>query len=243
MLFHLGRYLLLLRNLFRTPEKFGEYWDRSFREMNAMGVGSLVIVVITSAFIGAVTTIQTAYQLTSALIPEDTIGMVVSESTLLELAPTVICLVLAGKIGSSIASEIGTMRVTEQIEALEVMGVNAPAYLIMPKIISAAFIFPFLIVVAAVTAIAAGVAAGQFTGEVTATDFISGAREVFRPYDVSFMLIKSLCFGFIITTISAYQGYYTKGGALEVGTASTRAVVYSCVTILFADYILAQLLL
>ena len=192
---------------------------------------------------GAVATVQTAFQLTSAYIPKSIIGSIVVATTLLEIAPTVISLVLAGKVGSNIASELGTMRVTEQIDALEVMGINSAAYLIMPKIASSLLMVPLLVVVSAFLQIFGGIVAGHLSGAVTAADFILGAREYFDPYQVTFMCVKATTFGYIISSISAYQGYFTNGGALEVGQASTRAVVYSCIIILLADYVLANLLL
>lgn len=243
LLYHFGNYLVLIRSFFRSPEKFSVYWQLILHESNSIGVGSLVIVVIISLFIGAVTTVQTAYQLETPLIPKSVIGATVAASSLLELAPTITSLVLAGKVGSSIASQLGTMRVTEQIDALEVMGINSSSYLIMPKIISALFTFPMLVIIAAFLQILGGMVAGDATGEVSSTYFIQGIREYFDPFYVRFMIYKALTFGFIISSVSSYHGFFTRGGALEVGESSTRAVVYSCIIILFADYVLAQIML
>lgn len=243
MLHHLGKYLTLIGSFFRSPEKLSVYWQLFLTECNSIGVGSVLIVVLVSLFIGAVMTVQTAYQLESPFLPKSLIGTTVSNGSLLELAPTVTSLVLAGKVGSAIASQLGTMRVTEQIDALEVMGINSGSYLIMPKILASLVVFPALIVLAGFLQIFGGLVAGQLTGEVAAADFLQGAQEYFLPFYVHFMMIKAVCFGFIISSISSYQGYYVKGGALEVGEASTRAVVFSCIVLLLTDYMLAQLLL
>lgn len=241
--FHFGRYLLLLRQLFKKPENYRMYRDELFRQMVAIGINSLGIVVIISVFMGAVTTVQTAYQLVSGLVSRTIIGAIVSDSSILELGPTITSLVLAGKIGSSISSEIGTMRVTEQIDALEIMGVNAPGYLISPKILAAIFTIPMLIILAISLSIGGGIFVGDLTGILSSQQFIEGARSSFLPFNVFFSLTKAFTFAFIISSVSAYQGYYTTGGSLEVGQASTRAVVYSCILILLSDYLLAQLLL
>lgn len=242
-IYQLGRYVLFLRSMFSKPEKTKIFVNQVFIEMNNIGIGSLPIVAIISVFIGAVTTVQTAYQLVSPLVPASIIGQIVSDSSILELSPTIMSLVLAGKVGSHIASEIGTMRVTEQIDALEVMGINASGYLILPKIIAALLMFPMLNIISITLSIWGGITAGELTGALSQEEFLFGARETFKGFVVFFSVLKAFSFAFIITSISAYQGFYTHGGALEVGASSTRAVVYSCVMVLFADYILAQLLL
>ncbi len=241
--YHFGKYIMLLKSLFVKPEKFSLYWKETVRQMSEIGIGSLGIVAIISLFIGGVTTVQTAYQLTTALIPKSIIGSIVSDSTILELAPTITCLVLAGKIGSSVASELGSMRITEQIDALKIMGVNTSGYLIGPKIVAALTVIPCLIIIAAFLGIYGGLMAGTLTGILSAEDFVSGARETFRPFNIVLCMIKAFTFAFIITSVSAYQGYYTVGGSLEVGQSSTRAVVYCCILILFSDYMIAELLL
>ncbi len=241
--YHFGRYLLLIKGLFGKPEKFSIYWKETLTQMNQIGVGSVVIVAIISVFVGAVTTVQTAYQLVSPLLPNSVIGTIVVESTILELAPTITCLVLAGKVGSNIASELATMRVTEQIDALEVMGVNAPMFLIGPKVLAALFIIPVLIIIAAFLGITGGLIAGVLSETLTQEEFMVGARETFKPFSVFLLVVKSVTYAFIISSVSAYQGYNTRGGALEVGIASTTSVVYSCILILLSDYLIAELLL
>lgn len=219
------------------------YRKEAFRQMVAIGIGSISIVFIISIFMGAVTTVQTAYQLVSGLVPRSIIGSIVSDSTILELAPTITSLVLAGKIGSSVASEIGTMRVTEQIDALEIMGVNASGYLIAPKVIAALITIPLLIILSMSLSIFGGMMIGEFTGILPKDTFLEGARLTFKGFNVVFSLIKAFTYAFFITSISSYQGYYTSGGSLEVGVSSTKAVVYSCIVILLSDYLLAQLIL
>jgi len=243
LFYHFGRYLVLLGSFFKSPEKFSVYWTLFLEECNLIGVGSVLIVALISVFIGAVTTVQTAYQLESPLFPDSLIGTTVANSSLLELAPTITSLVLAGKVGSAIASHLGTMRVTEQVDALEVMGINSATYLILPKIAAAVFCFPILVTFACFLQMAGGMVAGDLSGEVPAREFLMGAQEYFLPFYVTFMLLKATSFGFIIASISAYQGYHTYGGALEVGQSSTRAVVFSCIILLLTDYVLAQILL
>ena len=240
---HFGKYLLFLASMFSKPEKFKVYWQRTMVEMNNIGIGSLVIVVIIAVFQGAVTTLQIAYQLISPLVANPVIGSIVSDSSMLELAPTITCLVLAGKVGSHIASEIGTMRVSEQIDALEVMGINASGFLAMPKIMAGIIVIPLLVIVSIFLSNLGGILAGDLSGILTANEFIQGARESFIPYNLFFSLLKSFTYAFLITSISSYQGFYTSGGALEVGSSSTKAVVYSAVMILFSDYLLAELFL
>jgi phospholipid/cholesterol/gamma-HCH transport system permease protein len=242
-LHHFGRYLLLLKRTIAKPEKTSIYWREVAQQMVDIGIGSVAIVIIVSVFLGAVITVQTAFQLTTPLIPDSTIGSIVTNSSILEMAPTVVCLILAGKVGSNVASEIGTMRISEQIDALEIMGVNAAAYLIMPKIIAAVVMIPCLVVISGFLCVLSGLAVGHITGIVSAQDFMAGATGYFIPFTVTFALIKAFTFGFIISSVAAYYGYYTEGGALEVGRASTRAVVVCCVLILLADYVLAQVLL
>lgn len=229
--------------MFVKPEKIKVYLKRTMDEMYNIGIGSLPIVAIISFFVGAVTTVQTAYQIVNPLIDNSIIGAIVAESTILELGPTITCLVLAGKVGSHIASELGTMRVSEQIDALEVMGVNATAYLAGPKIIAGFIMIPCLIIIADFLSIYGGYLAGGLSGILTNEEFITGAREAFRTKTLVFSMIKTFTFALIITSVSSYEGFYTKGGALEVGESSTRAVVRSCIFILFADYLLAELIL
>ncbi len=239
----LGSFLLMCRQLVVQREKFTVYWEATMREAVSMGVGSVLIVVIISVFVGAVSTVQTAYQLFDGLIPKSAIGNIVSASAILEFAPTITSLVLAGKIGSSIASQLGTMRVSEQIDALEVMGINSASFLILPKIIAAALVFPLLVIIACFLIHVGGIFAGDLQGLVTSYEFAEGARGAYEGYQVFFMLVKSVTFGLLISAIGSFQGYRVSGGALEVGEASTRAVVQSCIAVLIADFLLANYLL
>jgi len=243
MFFELGRYLLFMRDMFSSPEKTKVFFQKVLHEMNNIGVGSVGIVAVISVFVGAVTTVQTAYQLVSPWIPLKTIGMIVSDSSLLELAPTITCLVLAGKVGANIASEVGNMRVTEQIDALEVMGINSVGFLGLPKLIAGLIMIPFLIIIANALMITGGMIAAKMTNIVPTNEFIQGARETFKLFTLTVSMVKSIVFAFIITTVSTYEGYFTAGGALEVGEAGTRAVTRACVLILFSDFIIAKLML
>ena len=238
-----GKYLILLSTLFINRERFGIYVKLIIDECILIGIDSVFIVVIVSSFIGAVTAVQTAYNLVSPLVPLYIIGTIVRDMTVLELAPTITCVVLAGKVGSNIAGGLGTMRITEQVDALEVMGINSSSYLILPKILAALITFPLLVIVAAFLSIYGGYLAAILTGALTEKEYIYGIRYQFNQYNVTFAMVKSVVFAFLISSISAYQGYFTKGGALEVGKSSTDAVTNSCIAVLLADYLLAQLLL
>ncbi len=240
---HLGRYLLLLKKVIKKPDKGVIFRKQLFTEFIGLGLESLGIVVIISVFMGAIIVIQTAFNIDSPLIPVYTIGFMTRQSMILEFSPTIVSLILAGKVGSRIASEIGTMQVTEQIDALEIMGVNPGNYLILPKMIAAMLIFPAVIIISMFIGIFGGWCAGTLTNLVTSHDFIYGIQLDFKVYDIVYALIKTVCFAFIITTVSGYYGYYTQGGALEVGKASTKAVVYSSILIIFFNLILTQLLL
>lgn len=211
--------------------------------MVSVGIGSLGIIATISIFIGAAVTIQTAFQLINPLIPKNVVGSISRDSTILEFSPTISSLVLSGRVGSSMASQIGTMRVTEQIDALEIMGVNAPGYLISPKIIAGVTMIPVLVVISILLGFAGGYIACSFSREVSASDFLYGLSDGFNPIIVTVCLIKAVVFGFIITSICSYQGFYTSGGSLEVGQAATRGVVYSCVMILFFDLVISRMFL
>ena len=243
LFYHIGKYYLLIRMVFGKPEKLSIYRKQIFKEIDSLGIGSLGIVTIISIFMGAVITIQSAFGFDSPWIPLYAVGLASRDSILLEFSPTIVSLILAGKVGSSIASELGTMRVTEQIDALEIMGINSSGYLIMPKIIAAVLINPFLIIISMFLGLFGGWLFGILTGVVTSYEFIYGIQYQFKPYNVTYALIKTVVFAFIITSVSAYHGYYTKGGALEVGNSSTKAVVYSSVVILLFNFLLTQLLL
>ena len=243
LLYHVGKYYILLRRTFRKPEKWSIYRKQFFHEVNSLGINSMGIVAIISVFMGAVITIQSAFGFTSPWIPLYAIGITTRTSIILEFSPTIISLILAGKVGSSIASEIGTMRVTEQIDALEIMGVNSAGYIIMPKILAAVFINPFIVIISMFLGMLGGWAFGIMTGVVTSFKYIYGIQYDFHPFDVTYALIKTVVFAFIITSVSSYYGYYTSGGALEVGQSSTRAVVYSSIMILIFNFILTQMLM
>ena len=240
---HFGRYLLMLKGMFTKPENMRMYWKEFMHQCVEIGIGSLGIVVSISVFMGAVSAVQTAYQIVSPLIPKSTIAQIVRDTVILEFAPTVVCIVLAGVVGSKIASELGNMRVSEQIDALEIMGINTKSYLVLPKILATLVTIPMLVVLSMALGIWGGRLAGVASGILSADTYDSGLLENFVPYNVTFALEKAYTFAFIISSIPAYYGYYVKGGALEIGRSSTKSVVVSCVMILFADYILAALLL
>ena len=243
LFFHFGRYFILMKRVFGKPEKFSIFRDRIFEEINILGIGSLGIVAIISVFIGAVITIQSAFNFSNPLVPVYAVGVAVRDSMILEFSPAIISLILAGKIGSSIASEIGTMRITEQIDALEIMGINSAGYLIQPKIIAAMLFSPVLVIFSMFLGILGGYVFGVLSGVVTSYEFILGVTYQFKPFNVTYALIKGVVFAFIIASVPAYHGFYTKGGSLEVGRSSTKGVVYSSVLILAFDLILTQLLL
>ena len=240
---HFGAFLIMLKAMFTKPENWRMYWKELMHQCVEIGIGSLPIVIIISVFLGAVTTVQTAYQLVSPLVPKQTIAQIVRDSVILELSPTVVSIVLAGVVGSKIASELGNMRTTEQIDALEIMGINTYTYLILPKILGALIVVPCLIVLSAVLAIWGGRTAGSAAGILATDIFDAGLRQNIVFYNINFAMYKAYTFAFIISSVPAYYGYHVKGGALEIGRASTSAVVVSCILILFADYALAALLL
>jgi len=233
----------LLKKVFKKPEKWSMYRKEIFHEMNDIGVGSLSLIVIISTFIGAVMTMQIAFQLVSDLIPTSVIGQINRDSNILELGPTISALVLMGKVGSSISSQIGSMRVTEQIDALEIMGINAPGYLILPKVIAGVTMMPLLVTIAIFCALFGGLMGGSLSGAVSPNDYILGIQDNFNGFTVSVAMVKAFFFGFIITTVPAYKGFYVRGGALEVGQASTKAVVVGCISILAMDYMITALML
>lgn len=243
MIREIGKYFIFLGNLFVNRESFKTYYKLVLDECVTIGIGSIFLVALVSTFMGAVTTVQTAYNMVSPLIPNYVISQVVREMTVLELAPTIIAIIYAGKVGSSIAGGLGTMRITEQIDALEVMGINSISYLVLPKIIASMLMYPMLVIVAGVCALAGGYVVGTVTGIITPTDYVYGIRYTFNDFSITFALIKSVVFAFLVASISSFNGFYTKGGALEVGVSSTKAVTNSVIAVLLADYFLAQLLL
>jgi phospholipid/cholesterol/gamma-HCH transport system permease protein len=238
-----GEYILLIKGMFTKPENFKMYWKELMHQCVEIGIGSLGIVSIISVFMGAVSAAQTAYQLTNPLIPKSTLAQIVRDTVILEFAPTLVCIVLAGVVGSKIAGELGNMRTTEQIDALEIMGINTKSYLVAPKILAALITIPLLVILAMVLGIYGGRLASTMTDIVSPDVYDKGLREGFSPFNVFFALAKAYTFAFIISSVPAFYGYNVKGGALEIGRASTTAVVTSCILILFADYILAAILL
>ncbi len=239
----IGRYFILMGKVFSRPEKSSIYIKRTIYEMEALGLNSVGLTAIISIFIGAVITLQMSINLESAFIPQYLIGYATRETMILEFSSTVVALILAGKVGSNIASEIGTMRITEQIDALEIMGVNSASYLILPKIIATVLFFPFLTVLSILIGITGGYLISVLTDIMIPNDFISGLMFDFKPYSIVYSLIKTSVFAFIITSVSAFYGYYAAGNSLEVGASSTRAVVASSIVIMIFNLILTQLLL
>ena len=240
---HFGRYLIMLKSMFSKPENSRMYWKEFMHQCVEIGIGSLGIVILISVFMGAVSAIQTAYQISSPLIPPSTIAQIVRDTVILEFSPTIVCIVLAGVVGSKIASELGNMRVSEQIDALEIMGINSKSYLIMPKIIASLITMPLLVILSIALGIWGGRLAVSLTGILSTDVYDIGLLNGFVPYNIEFALIKTFTFAFIISSISAYYGYNVKGGALEIGRSSTKSVVVSCVMILISDYMLAAILL
>jgi phospholipid/cholesterol/gamma-HCH transport system permease protein len=243
MIAEIGKYFIFLRNLFVNRESFKTYYKLVMEECVSIGIGSLFLVALVATFMGAVTTVQTAFNMVSPLIPKFVISQVVREMTVLELAPTIIAVIFAGKVGSSMAGGIGTMRITEQIDALEVMGINSVSYLVLPKVVASILMYPLLVIVAGVCALLGGYIVGVATEVITPNDYVYGIRYNFNSFTITFALIKSVVFAFLVSSISSYQGYYTQGGALEVGVATTKAVTTSVIAVLLSDYLLAQLLL
>jgi phospholipid/cholesterol/gamma-HCH transport system permease protein len=240
---HIGKYFLMLWVVISRPDKFSIFWKRIFNEIQLIGINSIFIVALMSTFMGAVIALQTASNIDNPLLPDYTVGYITQSSTILEFSPTIISLILAGKVGSNVASEIGTMRVTEQIDALEIMGVNSLQFLVLPKIVAAVFFFPILIIFSMALSLIGGWIALVVSGLLTTETYILGIRSFFEVYNVFYALTKTVVFGFLIVSIASYYGYYTKGGALDVGKSSTQAVVSSSIAILIANFILTQLML
>jgi len=238
---NLGRFFNLLGSAFSRPEKASMYWKEMMRQMNDIGVGSFVIVVIISIFIGAVTAIQFAYQLSGQPIQSWYIGYVVRDMMMIEFAPTLTCLVLAGKVGSNMASEIGGMRQKEQIDAMEIMGLNTASYLIAPKIIAALFVIPLLVIFSMLLGMVGGYIYSLQSVFLTPDEFLFGMTQFFVAKNVVIMMIKAFVFAFLLSSIACYKGYYVKGGSIELGEASTQAVVTSNILILVGDFLIAAL--
>jgi len=237
-----GRYLMLMGRTFSVPERFRMFWKQYVKEMAQLGVDSIGIVLLISFFIGAVICIQMKVNIESPWMPRWVAGYTTREIMLLEFSSSIMCLILAGKVGSNIASELGTMRVTQQIDALEIMGVNSASYLILPKILGLITIMPFLVIFSSATGII-GAYGTAFIGHILSPeDLTEGLQHSFVPWFMYMSIIKSLFFAFIIASVSSFYGYTVEGGSVEVGKASTDAVVSSSVLILFSDVFLTQIL-
>ena len=243
MIKHFGEYWILMARVFRLPDRQRMFWKQFSRELEKQGLQSLPIVIVISLFIGAILTIQAKINTENPFLPTYIVGLLTRETLLLEFSSTILCLILAGKVGSNIASEIGSMRITEQIDAMEIMGVNSANYLILPKILAFMTMMPMLVILSTTIGIIGGWAVGEFTDIITVADYLVGVQYAFNPYFVWYGIIKSLFFAYIITSLSSYYGYMVRGGSLEVGKASTNAVVNSNIMILFLDLVLSKLLL
>lgn len=239
----LGKYILLMVQVFKWPLKGKVFWGQLMNEFQKLGLESMGIVAIISLFMGAVLTMQVAFNIDNPLISPLVIGFTVRQSVILEFAPTVISLILAGKVGSRIASEIGTMRVTEQIDALQIMGVNSANYLIFPKLVAAILFNPVLIIFSMLLGLIGGLVACELLSLTTFTMYVQGLQSWYDPWSVSYALIKTVIFAFIIVSVSGFNGYIIKGGALEVGNASTKAVVQSSILIILFNLLLTEILL
>ena len=240
---NIGKYILMMLVVFSRPEKFHIFRKRLFEEIQGIGINSIPIVALMSTFMGAVIALQTASNMDNPLLPDYTIGYITQSSTILDFSPTIISLILAGKVGSNVASEIGTMRVTEQIDALEIMGVNSLTFLVLPKVTAAILFFPILVIFSMALSLIGGWAVLVTSDLATSEVYVLGIRSFFEVYNVVYALTKTIVFGFLIVSIASFYGYYTKGGALDVGKASTQAVVSSSIAILIANFILTQIML
>ena len=242
-LFHsLGKYITLMQRVISKPKNSSLFRRQLLLELEKVGINSLWLVIIISLFVGAVVAIQTKYNIESPLIPMYLVGVASRDSLILEFSPTMLSLILAGKVGSSIASELGSMRITEQIDALEIMGINSASFLILPKIIATTLFFPFLIILSMFIGMI-GAWIGGLSADVTTAEFLYGIRYEFRSFYITYAVIKTIVFAFIISSVSSYFGYYAKGGAIAVGKSSTKAVVASSIVILLFNYILTDLIL
>ncbi|PSR02610.1 MAG: ABC transporter permease [Bacteroidetes bacterium SW_8_64_56] len=239
----LGRYAVLIGRAFASINEIRTYWKNLFIQMVRIGIDSIPIVALAAAFSGAVLTVQTSYQLETPFIPKSIIGSIVAPSIMLELGAVIAGFILAGRVGARIAAELGTMRVSEQIDALEVMGLDSIGFLILPRVLAGIVMFPVLYVVTCVVGIGTGIGVGHVGGFLSAGEFLEGARQFFKLLDPFIGLLKSVVFGFLITSIACYRGYYTDGGAVGVGESTTQATVLSCVFILVADLLIAMLVL
>ncbi len=243
MLYNTGRYFMLMGKVFHFPDRWSMFGRQLSREMEKQGLQSLVIVIIVSFFMGAIMTMQMKLNTENPILPAYLTGLAARDTILLEFSSTVLCLLLAGKVGSNIASEIGTMRITEQIDAMEIMGVNSANYLIFPKIVAFILVMPCLVIVSIFLGLLGGYALGLLGDIVTVAEYLMGIQYAFEPFYVTYALIKTAVFAFIISSVASYYGYYAYGGALEVGKASTKAVVNSSILILITNLMLTNILL
>ena len=238
-----GRYCLFIRRVFSIPDRWRVFGRRTIQEISKLGIDSIPLVIIISLFIGAVIAIQMQLNISSPLIPSYSVGLATRDIVLLEFSNSILCLILAGKVGSNIASEIGTMRVTEQIDALEIMGVNSANYLVLPKIVGFVLFMPALVIICMATSLIGGFLVAVFTDIITVSRYVFGLQAMFQEWYVWYGLIKSVVFAYLIASVASFYGYYVKGGALDVGKASTNGVVASSILILLFDVILTKLLL
>lgn len=238
-----GKYCIFMAKVFAAPDRWRVFGRRTVDEVSKLGIDSIPLVIIISIFIGAVIAIQMQLNIASPLIPAYSVGLATRDIVLLEFSNSILCLILAGKVGSNIASEIGTMRVTEQIDALEIMGVNSANYLVLPKVVALVLFMPILVVLCMGTSILGGYLVALVTDLITVSKYVYGLQALFQEWYVWYALIKSLFFAFIIASVASFFGYYVKGGALEVGSASTKGVVTSSILILLFDVLLTKLLL
>mgnify|MGYP003966831863 CR=1 FL=1 len=240
---HIGKYFIMLGRVFKKPQRSKVFYEALLREIEDLGLKSLGIIMFISFFIGGVISLQTALNLESPFIPKSLIGFAAKRSIILEFAPTFCSIILAGKVGSYITSSIGSMRVTEQIDALEVMGINSLNYLVLPKIIATVFFYPFLISLGMFLGIFGGWVSGVLSGLFSGAEYIEGLQTDFNPFLLTYAMIKTLIFAFLIATVPSYHGYYVKGGSIAVGRASTQSVVWTTILIVIANYFLTQMLL
>ena len=238
-----GQYALLMYRVFAVPDRGRMFWRQFPKELEKLGLASLPIVIIISVFIGAIMTIQTKLNTENPLLPTYSTGLVTRDTLLLEFSSTIMCLILAGNVGSNIASEIGTMRITEQIDAIEIMGVNSANYLILPKITAFVLMMPFLVIFSMAIGLFGGYLVGMFSDIISVADYLLGIQYAFIPYYIFYSIVKSVVFAFIISSVAAYYGYFSYGGALDVGKASTNAVVNSSILILFFNLLITNIML
>ncbi|MDR3705168.1 MAG: ABC transporter permease [Paludibacteraceae bacterium] len=240
---HIGSYTSLMLRVFTKPDRWRMFFRQLPKEMEKLGLDSLGIVIIISTFIGAIMTIQTKLNTSDPLLPKYSTGLVTRDTLLLEFSSTIMCLILAGKVGSNVASEIGSMRISEQIDALEVMGINSANYLILPKIIAFVLMIPCLVIISMAVGLFGGYLVGVFSDIVSQNDYLFGIQYMFQPFYIFYSIVKSLVFAFIIASVASYYGFYSYGGALDVGKASTNAVVNSSILILLSNIVITNFML